>query len=171
MPPLLNRYATPLTIGLFAVSAISGIALFLHVGQGVFNGMHEWLSMLLLLPFALHMWRNWAAVTGYLRRRTLLVPLALSLVVALGFGAPGALGLGGREPPAVAIQLLSQAPLDQLAPVLKTTPDALRARLAEKGYRADSSDISIAQVAAAANAAPARVLFAILPAPSAGPAR
>ena len=28
MSPFLNRYTTPLTLGLFAVSAVSGVALF-----------------------------------------------------------------------------------------------------------------------------------------------
>ncbi|HSO47757.1 MAG TPA: DUF4405 domain-containing protein [Rhizobiaceae bacterium] len=59
MPNLLMRYATPLTSGLFAVSLISGVALFFHLGQAAFHGMHEWLSMVLILPFALHLWKNW----------------------------------------------------------------------------------------------------------------
>ena len=43
MKPFLNRYATPLTLGLFAVSALSGVALFFHLAPGAFHGMHEWL--------------------------------------------------------------------------------------------------------------------------------
>ena len=67
---------------------MSGAALFFHVGQGVFHGMHEWLSMLLLAPFALHVWKNWGAMLGYVRRRTLLAPLALTLIAALAFALP-----------------------------------------------------------------------------------
>ncbi len=46
---MFSRYATPFITGLFLVSLISGIALFFHVGPGGFHGMHEWLSMLLIL--------------------------------------------------------------------------------------------------------------------------
>src|SRR3954463_6656648 len=59
MMSLFHRYATPLTLGLFAVSAVLGVALFFRVGQSVFHGMHGWLSLALLLPFTLHVWRNW----------------------------------------------------------------------------------------------------------------
>ena len=59
MKSILYRYATPFTTGLFLVSLVSGVALFFHVGPAAFHGMHEWLSMVLILPFVLHMWRNW----------------------------------------------------------------------------------------------------------------
>lgn len=59
MKPLLLRYATPFISGLFLVSLISGIALFFHLGNATFRGMHEWLSMVLILPFVLHLWKNW----------------------------------------------------------------------------------------------------------------
>ena len=50
MPPVLYRYATPLITGLFLVSLISGLALFLHIGPGGLHPMHEWLSLVLILP-------------------------------------------------------------------------------------------------------------------------
>ena len=50
----MHRFATPLTTGLFVVSAVSGIALFFHWAPTAFHTMHVWLSMVLLLPFILH---------------------------------------------------------------------------------------------------------------------
>lgn len=76
MPNLLSRYATPLTTGLFLVSLISGIALFFHYGTAAFREMHEWLSMVLILPFVLHVWKNWRPFLAYFKR----LPMALSLV-------------------------------------------------------------------------------------------
>ncbi|MGE8104358.1 DUF4405 domain-containing protein [Allorhizobium sp. NPDC080224] len=58
MPNILSRYATPFTTGLFLISLISGIALFFHLGTAAFREMHEWLSMVLILPFVLHLWKN-----------------------------------------------------------------------------------------------------------------
>jgi hypothetical protein len=61
MPSILSRYATPLITGLFIVSLVSGVALFFHLGSAWFHSMHEWLSMVLILPFVLHIWKNWRA--------------------------------------------------------------------------------------------------------------
>ena len=82
------RYVTPLTTGLFLVSAISGIALFFHWAPGTFHAMHEWLSMALLVPFALHMWRNWGAFMLYVKRNTLWIPLILCVAISIPFAMP-----------------------------------------------------------------------------------
>jgi hypothetical protein len=154
-----------MTLSLFAVSAISGAALFFHAGKGVFHGMHEWLSMILLAPFALHVWKNWTPLIGYLRRRTLLVPVAVSLVAALAFAVPALCGTGRDDPPFRAIQLLADARLADLAPVPKTTPDALQAGLRQRGYPVGSADDTLGKIAASAGVPAARVLFSVLPAP------
>lgn len=158
----LNRFATQLTLGLFTVSAVSGAALFLHVSQGVFHGMHEWLSMLLLVPFALHVWKNWGAVLGYVRRRALLAPLALTLVAALAFALP-AMTQGEKGSPFKAVQLLTQTPLKDLAPVLKTTPGALQASLLQRGYRIASANDSLSMAASSAGVPAMKVLLEVIP--------
>ena len=68
MRTTLLRYATPLITGLFLVSLVSGIALFFHVGSAYFHSMHEWLSMVLIAPFILHIWKNWRAFLNYFKR-------------------------------------------------------------------------------------------------------
>ncbi len=100
MNAIMTWWATPLTLGLFAVSAVSGVALFFHFGQGAFHEMHEWLSMVLLPPFALHMARNWTPLANYIKRSALWAPLGLSLVAAGAFAAPGLLEGGGGGPTA-----------------------------------------------------------------------
>ncbi len=52
----ISRFATPLTAGLFLISAISGTALFFHWAPGTFHEMHEWLSLVLLAAFAFHLY-------------------------------------------------------------------------------------------------------------------
>jgi hypothetical protein len=142
-----DRSATPLVTGLFAVSAVSGAALFFHWSQGVFHEMHEWLSMVLLVPFVLHVWKNWRGLLGYVRRKTLFVPLIASLAVALPFAFPGMAGSGGGNPAFRTVSLLTGARLADLAPVLKTSPDALLATLQQKGFPAQSVDQTLDAVA------------------------
>jgi len=158
-----NRYATPLITGLFVVSTVSGIALFFHWIPPVFRAMHEWLSMLLLLPFVLHLWKNWNALLAYFRRKTIWLPLAASLVVAVPFAAMGLSGGPGGNPAFRAVGLLTQAPLSELAPVLETTPEALLADLEARGYPAASADATLSAVAAATGTPANELLFALLP--------
>lgn len=164
MKSFLNRYATPLTTGLFAVSVISGIALFFHWHPSAFHGMHEWLSMVLLLPFAVHLWKNWPALKAYIRRRTMILPVALSLLLALPFAAPaltGSAGTGGN-PAFRAAALLTDVPLTDLAPVFKTTPEALRDRLTAKGHTVPSTEVTLASLAKTSGSQPNSVLFSLL---------
>jgi hypothetical protein len=160
----LHRYATPLTVGLFAVSAISGTALFFGFGQGIFHEMHEWLSMLLLLPFVLHVWKNWPALVGYARRGTLVLPVAAMLLIAVVAAAPSFTGSDAGGPPGSrAATLMTETPISILAPVLKTTPDSLAAKLKGDGYAVDSIDDTLATIAAASHVPAMKLLFAAFP--------
>lgn len=159
MNALLTRWSTPLTLGLFAVSAVSGVALFFHFGQSAFHEMHEWLSLVLLLPFALHVVRNWTPLVNYARRRTLWAPLALSLVAAAAFAAPAAFETGGGSPMSAA-RLVIHAPLADAAPLFKTTPEGLRATLAAKGFKLAEGD-SLESLAAGAHVSPFALVAAL----------
>jgi hypothetical protein len=104
MTSFFDRYATLPTLGVFAISAVSGVALCFHLGHGVFHAMHEWLSIVLLRPFALHIWKNWAALLGYVRRRTPPVPVAASVLAAVLFAVSalnnrGCATVGLNQPP------------------------------------------------------------------------
>jgi hypothetical protein len=161
----MQRFATPLTTGLFLVSTVSGVALFFHWQQAAFHSMHEWLSMVLLAPFVFHLWKNWRALVVYARRGTLIVPLAACVVVAVPFAYNSLTSEGrrGGNPGFQAISLLTQAPLSDLAPLLHQTPDALIETLKQKGYQAGSTGETLASVAAAAGKQPFEALTAIMP--------
>lgn len=160
MSPLLNRLATPWTLALFVISTISGVALFLHMGQGYFHAMHEWLSMLLLAPVALHVWKNWNPIVLYARRGALLWPALASLVIAGPFVWHALAGNPLGASPAAAVRVMTKAPIADLAPLLKMTPDALQAALAAKGYKAASTQDSIEKIAGEEARG---ALFAVLP--------
>ncbi|MCB9958247.1 MAG: DUF4405 domain-containing protein [Rhodospirillaceae bacterium] len=152
MKPFLMRYATPLMTGLFLVSLISGIALFFHVGMGWFRGMHEWLSMVLVLPFVLHVWRNWRQMAGYFRRRSFALAIVVSLVAALGFAVSagsGGQGGGGGRPQFALADLVMQGTVAEVAPLLDLSAADLAAGLAEAGYAIDNTDVSLTAIAAA----------------------
>ncbi len=158
----LIRFATPFTTGLFLVSVVSGVALFFHVGPGIFHSMHEWLSMVLLVPVAFHVWKNWGAIANYFKRGTLVWPVVASLVVAVGFAVPALTsGAAGGNPQMAMYRAIAEAPISDVAPILKTTPDALMARLQAAGVAA-SADQSMAQAAVAAGKEARGLVFQIL---------
>lgn len=128
----LARYATPFTVGLFLVSTISGVALFFHLGSKYFHEMHEWLSMLLLLPVVFHIQKNWTSMTGYFRRKTIWMPTLLSLTgglifVVMAWNSPG-------RPPSPSAKLLGAQSIASLAPIMGTNATELQSRLTAKGY-------------------------------------
>ena len=164
MNSFFTRYVTPLTTGLFLVSAISGVALFFHWAPGTFHAMHEWLSMVLLIPFVLHMWKNWGAFTLYVKRNTLWIPLILCIVISIPFAWSGLQSQnGGGNPAFRVVRVMTQAPLSTLAPMLKTSPDALLARLQGMGYKAGSADDTLDGIAATSNEQSLDVLLKLLP--------
>ncbi|MCW2306679.1 DUF4405 domain-containing protein [Rhodobium gokarnense] len=135
MTALLMRYATPATITLFIVSLVSGIALFFHVGPSAFHGIHEWLSMVLIIPFVLHVWRNWRPMTLYLKGRPLFLSAVVSVLASAIFFIPtGNAGRGGPPVFALSRQIMQHTPAE-VAPALGTTEEALTQKLAAAGYK------------------------------------
>ncbi len=153
MPPVLHRYATPFVTGLFAVSLISGVALFFHLGSQYFRGMHEWLSMVLIVPFVFHVWKNWKPMSLYFRQGAfaiaMLVSLAAALVFAFGEGGEGGRGGAGGPPPFAVYHTVISKPLAQVAPLLNQTPEALTQALTARGFTVASPDQTLADIAKA----------------------
>ncbi len=95
--------------------------------------MHEWLSMVLIVPFVLHLWKNWRPMTG--------------ISGTPHGGCAGGLGCCGRAllmptggpaaadgPPQFQLaHLVLTQPLDHVAPALGLTAEALTDRLIAAG--------------------------------------
>ncbi|MDG4721786.1 MULTISPECIES: DUF4405 domain-containing protein [Thalassospira] len=161
-----NRYSTPFLTGLFLVSLISGIALFFHWSSGTFHAMHEWLSMVLILPFAFHIWKNWRALIGYIKRKQLIWPLVISLIAAAIFVVPSIIGNGagsGGNPAFRAISTLSQAPITHLAPVLATTPEDVIKSLQDKGLSVISENQTLEEISRNNGADARDLVISLLP--------
>ncbi|WP_321505274.1 DUF4405 domain-containing protein [Breoghania sp.] len=155
MPTFLNRYATPLTIGLFLVSLISGIALFFHIQSGLFKSMHEWLSLVLIIPVGLHIWKNWRPMLGYLKRAPLAIALVLSLAASGIFMANAAMsGRTGGNPAIALIGKLQQNSVESVAPLFGYTTDGLVEALTAKGFTVTSADQTLAEITKASQKGP-----------------
>ncbi len=163
MKTFIQKFATPAVTGLFLISATSGVALFFHWNSGLFHSMHEWLGMVLLLPFVFHAWRNRNALMGYYRRKTLLPALTICLLAATAFAVSSSTGKPGGNPLARTLPLLTQASIADLAPILQATPENLTATLRQRGLTVTSEADTLDIVAARANTPANQLLFALLP--------
>ena len=148
MNRLWQRYATPSITWLFIVSLVSGIALFFHVGQSAFRGMHEWLSMVLIIPFVLHIARNWRPFLNYFRHGPMIATLVLSLAAGGVFAYQGMSGSSGNPMFAV-LNAVGKSSIAEVAAIFDTTPEALNEALKEKGYKIDNPQASLSDIAAA----------------------
>lgn len=136
MKDALFRYATPAMTSLFVISLISGVIIFFHIGPAWLHGVHEWLSLLLIVPFVLHMWRNWRPFVNYFKRAAMPVSLAVGVAAVAAFGIVPAGAEGERSGPpqfALAATLLASTPT-AVAPVLGVTADELVQALKAAGF-------------------------------------
>jgi len=152
MRSILLRYATPLITGLFLVSLVSGVALFFHIGSAYFHSMHEWLSMILIAPFILHIWKNWRAFLNYFKRSAMPVALVASLAGAVAFAWPmltaPAGGPGGR-PEFALLRAVQSAPISHVAPLFGKDGDGLAEGLRARGFTVASTDDTLNGIAEA----------------------
>jgi hypothetical protein len=164
MPSLLSRYSTPLITGLFLISLVSGIALFFHIGAAAFREMHEWLSMVLILPFVLHVWKNWRPFLMYFKRLPMALTLALCLFAGLAFALPALTGTGSRTGgnPAFAMAgILTDGTPAQVAPLLGQSEDALLSKLKETGFAAAETGRTLADITTASGKQPMDMMAAL----------
>ncbi|MBB4187013.1 hypothetical protein GGE07_003677 [Sinorhizobium terangae] len=163
MKVILQRYATPFITGLFLVSLISGIALFFHVGNGVLNEMHEWLSLVLVLPFALHVWKNWRSMTHYLGRLPMTLALLVSAGAAIAMAWPNGESRSGGPPQIAFSRQIIAHTASEIAPLLGQTSESLIATLKARGFAAPAPDMALIEIATKSGKNESQLVRALLP--------
>lgn len=128
-----RAWITPLVIGAFLLSAVTGTLMFFHLDSGLNKAAHEWLSWAMLIGVGLHLMLNLVPFKRYFRQTTgRWIMAGFAAVLALSFIPAG--GTGKGEPPfAHPVHALARAPLPTLAQVAGLSTDALRARLGAAG--------------------------------------
>ncbi|MEK7345627.1 MAG: DUF4405 domain-containing protein [Pseudomonadota bacterium] len=157
-------WITPLVMGAFLLSAVTGVLMFFHLDTGLNKVAHEWLSWAMVVGVALHVVLNLPAFKRYLGQKTALAVMGLfGLVLALSFvSLPGS----KTAPPYVApLQALARAPLPVLAQVLGQSPEALQANLEKAGLPVDNPQQSLRDLVGPDLKAQVRTLNRLLPKP------
>jgi hypothetical protein len=138
-----REWSTPLTIGSFALMAVTGILMFFHWDTGLNKTAHEWLGWVMVIGVGLHAAANWWGFKRYFLGGTKgrIVLVVSAVVIAASFFSPlGSGGEGGNLPPPImALKVLTKAPLAQLAPLAGKSVEQLQADLAVAGMHIDSN--------------------------------
>ena len=138
-------WITPLVMGAFLLSAVTGVLMFFHLDSGLNKVAHEWLSWAMVIGVTLHVLLNMPAFKRYFTQTTGRVVMGVfAAVLALSFiPAGGAGGDPGFAPP---VRALAKAPITVLAQVAGTSPEDLKAQLQAQGLTVTSDQQSVADL-------------------------
>jgi len=155
---------TPLTLGSFVLVAVTGVLLFFHLDSGLNKAAHEWLSWVLLMGVAGHVWANGALLKRYLAMpRARWIVGVMLVILALSFIRPGPDEQREKSPFAGPIAALAAAPLPVLAQVAGVSPEQMQHRLALQGVVVVNSASTVAQSVGSDLRRQMDVLSAVLP--------
>lgn len=160
-----RTWATPLAIGAFTISTVTGVLIFFDIEMGLVEPVHKWLSWLLVSGVALHVVANWKAFAGYFSRKPALAVMSAAALVTVAslmpFFGEGEEEESGKKSAIAAAKALEGASLETVALVVKTTPVELAGRLAAKGLKVNDHSMTIRDIAAR-NGKDGRVVLAEL---------
>lgn len=140
-------WATPVTIGTFALMAVTGLLMFFHLDTGLNKLAHEWLGWVMVAGVAAHAAANWPGFKRYfLSSTTGRAIIAASLVVLAGsfVSLPG--GAKGQPPHIMALKAVTQAPIASVAPLAGRPVVQLLDELAKAGINVPSAEASLDSV-------------------------
>lgn len=141
----LRPWATPLTIGSFALMATTGILMFFHLDSGLNKVAHEWLGWAMVAGVLLHVSLNWMAFKRYFSQPLARGVLVLSLLLLAG----SFLRLGGERgpsPPFLALRAVTDAPLSAVAPLTGRGVEQVLADLRSAGFAVSDAQQTLAAV-------------------------
>ena len=138
-------WITPVVIGAFFLSAVTGVLMFFHLDSGLNKTAHEWLSWAMVIGVSLHVLLNLPAFKRYFTQTTgkVVIGLFTALLVLSFIPAGGTGGEPGFAPP---MRALAKAPITVLAQVAGTSTDDLKAQLQAQGLTVTSDQQSVADL-------------------------
>ncbi|ASQ90197.1 hypothetical protein CHL67_03970 [Prosthecochloris sp. GSB1] len=145
MSTSLRKWATPLIIAAFIVSASTGLMIFFHFEPGLVKPVHEWMSWLLVVGAVLHTAANGKAFAGYLRHARGVGFVVAGVLVSLLSLYPWVDKM--ENPMKKAIVMIESAPLTAVSGITGSNSGELVARLEAEGLRVLDANDSISEIA------------------------
>lgn len=167
MAQTIKSWATPLAVGAFTISAVTGILIFFDLELGIVEPVHKWLSWLLVTGVVLHLTANWKQFTGYFSKKPAIGIIGAALIVTIAsllpiFGEEEEKEGGKKNQGKIASQLLESSSLETIALVIKTTPELLVEQLGKNGIMVKNPSLTIQEIASSNGKSEEAVLGAVL---------
>jgi hypothetical protein len=165
MKTTLRSWATPLAIGAFTISSVTGLLIFFDVDVGRVESVHKWFSWLLVSGVLLHVLSNRRPFTGYFSKKvglgivgTAVTVTVVSLLPVFGDGKEE----GEEDPGTAAAQALESSSLETVALVVRSTPQRLVEQLGKSGIQVKDPRSTLRDIAASNGKSGKAVLGAVL---------
>ncbi|MCX6179259.1 MAG: DUF4405 domain-containing protein [Chlorobiales bacterium] len=147
----LKSWATPLAIGAFTISAVTGLFIFFDIEIGIVEPVHKWLSWLLVCGVMLHVLSNWKPFTGYFSQKAAIAVIGAAILFTITSLLPifgdEEKDSGKENAGKVAVQALESSSLETIALVIKTTPQKLVEQLGKSGILVKDASLTIQEIA------------------------
>lgn len=156
----LRQWSTPLIIGAYLVTGISGVMLFFHFGESLIKGAHEWIGILFVIGALLHIKNHWTPFKRYFSKPIAQAVIVSALAAGLSFMVVSGDEPGGNPVRAV-MHSIEQAPLTQVAQLQNRDLNVLVQRMQRAGFTVTDTSQTL-QVIADANGHSPRELIPLL---------
>jgi hypothetical protein len=135
-----REWATPLAIGGFLLSALTGISLFFRVNTELGNIVHKFLGPLFVVGILCHITVNFAGFRRHLQQTTARIIIGIYALIIIAAFLP----IGATEnSQGQLINAAMNAPLKDLAVVVKRDPQIMLKKLQAEGVNISSIEQSI----------------------------
>jgi hypothetical protein len=146
----IRAWATPLTIGAFALSAITGVMIFFHVQLGLAKVLHEWFSWCLVIGGLFHVIGSWQPFVRYFSKPAgmTIIGLFAALIVVSFLPLGSSDGHGKGMPSDRLAGLLAHASFATVANSASHKPEELMKEFESKGVVVEGKEETIQGIAA-----------------------
>lgn len=137
----LRPWATPLTIGAFAIMATTGLLMFFHLESGLNKVAHEWVGWAMVIGVVAHTVLHWRSFKRYLTdlRIGQIIIASLLIILAASFFVQTE-EEESLPPPVMALRGVMDAPLSAVAQVAGKPEAELVVALRAAGIPVESTD-------------------------------
>lgn len=143
-----REWATPIVIGAFLLSSITGIMLFFDAATITGKTAHQYLGLVFVAGGIAHVTTNFFNFKRYLKqtRGRIIIGIYALIVVACFIPVGPKMDGGGEKGLRTFIETSLNAPVKDLAVVLKRDPDRMVRQLQAAGYDIKDSSQSVTSV-------------------------
>jgi hypothetical protein len=158
----IRMWATPLTIGAFGLSAITGVMIFFRWDVGLAKVAHEWFSWFLVLGGLFHVIGSWQSFVRYFSKPAGKAIIGIfGLLIVASFIPIDKDNKGAGAHSSRVSKALFQVPFATMAAVAEHQPEELMKELKLNGISIERKEETIQEIAARNNKQGADILNVI----------